>query len=109
MISVLFLFNHTSNFGEKTNIMKKNIAFLFVAVTLTSCGSKLVDPLVGCEKSATKFTDAATAFFSDFTSKSKCEAFKSAASNYLKDCPTLSAAEVKEANDSIKDLNCNDL
>ncbi len=76
---------------------------------MTSCGSKLVDPLAGCEKSAEKFSAAATAFFSDFTNKSKCETFKSTASNYLKDCPTLSVAEVKEANDSIKDLNCNDL
>lgn len=76
---------------------------------MTSCGSKLVDPLAGCEKSAEKFTEATTAFFTDFTSKSKCEAFKSAASNYLKDCPSLTVAEVKEANDAIKDLNCNSL
>lgn len=89
--------------------MKKILGLLAVVVCMSSCGSKLVDPLAGCEKSATKFSDAATAFFSDFTSKSKCEAFKSSASNYLKDCPTLSAAEVKEANDSIKDIDCNDL
>lgn len=76
---------------------------------MTSCGSKLVDPLAGCEKSAEKFTAATTAFFTDFTSKSKCEAFKSAASNYLKDCPSLTVAEVKEANGAIKDLNCNSL
>lgn len=89
--------------------MKKILGLLAMVVGMSSCGSKLIDPLVGCEKSATKFTDAATAFFSDFTSKSKCETFKSTASNYLKDCPTLSVAEVKEANDSIKDIDCNDL
>jgi len=89
--------------------MKKLLGLLSITLLMTSCGSKLVDPLAGCEKSAEKFTAAATAFFSDFTSKSKCETFKSTASNYLKDCPTLSAAEVKEANDSIKDLDCNDL
>lgn len=89
--------------------MKKILGLVAVVLSMSSCGSKLVDPLAGCEKSAAKFTDATTAFFSDFTSKSKCEAFKTAASNYIKDCPTLSVAEVKEANDSIKDLNCNDL
>lgn len=89
--------------------MKQILSLLAVVLSMSSCGSKLVDPLAGCEKSATKFTDAATAFFSDFGNKSKCEAFKSSASNYLKDCPTLSVAEVKEANDSIKDLDCNDL
>lgn len=89
--------------------MKKLLGLLSITLMFSSCGSKLVDPLGGCEKSAEKFTAAATAFFNDFTSKSKCETFKSTASNYLKDCPTLSAAEVKEANDSIKDLNCNNL
>jgi hypothetical protein len=89
--------------------MKKVLSLLSLTVLMTSCGSKLVDPLAGCEKSAEKFTAATTAFFTDFTSKSKCEAFKSAASNYLKDCPSLTVAEVKEANDAIKDLNCNSL
>ncbi|MCF8324076.1 MAG: hypothetical protein K9I84_03890 [Leadbetterella sp.] len=89
--------------------MKKVLSLLSITVLITSCGSKLVDPLAGCEKSAEKFTAATTAFFTDFTSKSKCEAFKSAASNYLKDCPSLTVAEVKEANDAIKDLNCNNL
>ncbi|MCP9748708.1 hypothetical protein [Lacihabitans sp. CS3-21] len=89
--------------------MKKVLSLLSITVLMTSCGSKLVDPLAGCEKSAEKFTAATTAFFTDFTSKSKCEAFKSAASNYLKDCPSLTVAEVKEANDAIKDLNCNSL
>lgn len=89
--------------------MKKILSLLSITLLMTSCGSKLVDPLVGCEKSAEKFTEATTAFFTDFTSKSKCEAFKSAASNYLKDCPSLTVAEVKEANDAIKDLNCNSL
>jgi hypothetical protein len=89
--------------------MKKVLSLLSITVLMTSCGSKLVDPLAGCEKSAEKFTAATTAFFTDFTSKSKCEAFKSAASNYLKDCPSLTVAEVKEANDAIKDLNCNNL
>jgi hypothetical protein len=89
--------------------MKKVLSLLSITVLITSCGSKLVDPLAGCEKSAEKFTAATTAFFTDFTSKSKCEAFKSAASNYLKDCPSLTVAEVKEANDAIKDLNCNSL
>jgi hypothetical protein len=98
-----------TKFDKKTNNMKKVLSLLSVILLMSSCGSKLIDPLAGCEKSAEKFTAAATAFFSDFSSKSKCEAFKSTASNYLKDCPTLTAAEVKEANDSIKDLNCNDL
>ncbi len=89
--------------------MKKLLSLLSVTLLMTSCGSKLVDPLAGCEKSAEKFTTAATAFFNDLSSKSKCETFKSTASNYIKDCPTLTAAEVKEANDSIKDLDCNDL
>lgn len=89
--------------------MKKILSLLSITLLMTSCGSKLVDPLAGCEKSAEKFTEATTAFFTDFTSKSKCEAFKSAASNYLKDCPSLTVAEVKEANDAIKDLNCNSL
>lgn len=89
--------------------MKKVLSLLSITVLMTSCGSKLVDPLAGCEKSAEKFTAATTAFFTDFTSKSKCEAFKSAASNYIKDCPSLTIAELKEANDSIKDLNCNNL
>ncbi|OYU67342.1 MAG: hypothetical protein CFE22_04535 [Cytophagaceae bacterium BCCC1] len=89
--------------------MKKVLSLLSITVLITSCGSKLVDPLAGCEKSAEKFTAATTAFFTDFTSKSKCVAFKSAASNYLKDCPSLTVAEVKEANDAVKDLNCNNL
>ena len=70
---------------------------------MTSFGSKLVYLLSGLEKSAEKFTSATAAFFTDFTSKSKCEAFKSVASNYIKDCPSRTAAGV---NDSIKDLNC---
>ncbi|MCP9764896.1 hypothetical protein [Lacihabitans soyangensis] len=89
--------------------MKKILGLGALVLSMSSCGSKLVDPLAGCEKASTKFSNAATAFFTDLTSKSKCEAFKSSASNYLKDCPTLSVAEVKEANDSIKDLDCNDL
>lgn len=76
---------------------------------MTSFGSKLIDSLMDFEKSAEKFTTVTTAFFTDFSSKSKCEAFKSAASNYIKDCSSLTTAEVKEANYSIKDLNCNNL
>jgi hypothetical protein len=89
--------------------MKKLIVLLVFSLILSSCGSKLIDPLAGCEKSALKFTEASKAFFGDFTSKSKCETFKSAASNYIKECPSLSAGDLKQANDSIKDLDCNDL
>lgn len=95
--------------GKNKVTMKKIFVVLIVAFSLNSCGSKVIDPLASCEKSAEKFSAATTAFFTDFTSKSKCEAFKDAATSYIKSCPTLSAAEVKEANDSIKDINCNNL
>jgi hypothetical protein len=89
--------------------MKKIFGLIVIVATMSSCGSKLVDPLVSCEKYAVKFSEAATAFSMDFKSKTKCEAFKSSAQDYIKGCPSLSAAEVKQANDSIKDINCNGL
>lgn len=89
--------------------MKKIFGLFAVVLVLSSCVSKVVSPLGGCEKSLTKYLDATSAFFSDPTSKSKCEAFKSGASGYLKGCPALTAAEIKDANQSIKDINCNDL
>ncbi|MCP9768847.1 hypothetical protein EGI22_13050 [Lacihabitans sp. LS3-19] len=89
--------------------MKKIIGFLLVVLVASSCISKAIDPLAGCTKSAEKFSTASSAFFMDFTSKTKCEAFKDAAKAYLKDCPSLSVSEVKEANDSINDIDCNDL
>lgn len=89
--------------------MKKVFGLIAIIATMSSCGSKLIDPLASCEKYAVKFSEAATAFSMDFTSKSKCEAFKSTATDYIKGCPTLNASDVKQANDSIKDLDCNDL
>ena len=89
--------------------MKKVIGFLLVVLFTSSCISKAIDPLAGCAKSAEKFSTTLIEFSSDPTNKKKCESFKDAIKSYIKDCPSLSVAEIKEANDSINDIDCNDL
>jgi hypothetical protein len=87
-------------------IMKKLVLFLFGAVALNSCISKVVDPLSGCGTFAEKYTTAYTEFINDYTNVKKCENFIDVTKSYLKSCGILTAAQKKELEDAYKDIDC---
>jgi len=67
------------------------------------------DPVVStsCEKNAEKVSDAATAYASDPTSKSKCEAYKTAVNSFFKSCPAYYSGASKDALDEFLKTPCN--
>jgi hypothetical protein len=88
--------------------MKNLFVILILSVFVGSCKKAVaVDPVVACEKSATNFNEATTAYIGDITNVKKCEAFISAAEALIKNCPTISAADKKSAQASIATVKCN--
>jgi membrane-associated HD superfamily phosphohydrolase len=95
------------------NQMKFSLLLAFVAiisVTAIGCDKDDDEPTITCDQSTTKATEAALAFVNDATSKSKCEAYKASLQQLLKSCSSeLTATEKEEFQDSIDELDCNNL
>ena len=87
--------------------MKKLILIFLIAFSYSSCKKATVDPAVKCENAATKFSETYVALALN-PSKTACNNMKSAATTFLKDCPSLTAAEKKDAQDSIDQIDCSD-
>ena len=94
--------------------MKKlsiSLAFLCAVclggIVLESCSKSTVaaDPAAVCTASGKSLTDAATAYSNAPTDKTKCQAYKDAASKYLSDCAIYaSAADINSAKASVNSI-----
>lgn len=82
--------------------------FLFCAILATALSCSKSSPVVAtsCEKNAEKVTNAATAFSSDPTNVSKCEAYKTAVNDFYKSCPTFYTGTTKDALDEFLKTPC---
>lgn len=87
--------------------MKKIIIILVLALSIASCKKAALDPTTRCDNAAEKYLEKVTAFSTSPT-KANCENIKSAAKTFLNDCPTVSAAERKNAQESIDGIDCSD-
>ena len=86
----------------------KNIFIIFVLfLSISSCKKAALDPSTRCDNAAEKYLEKVTAF-SNSPTKANCENIKSAAKTFLSDCPTVSAAERKAAQDDIDKIDCSD-
>ncbi|MDQ6482454.1 hypothetical protein [Dyadobacter sp. LHD-138] len=92
----------------KTIFENFRIVALFVAMGLIFSCTKS-DPIVGtsCERNAEKVSEAALAYTSDPTSTARCEAYKTAVSNFFKSCPTYYSGASKDALDEFLKTPCN--
>jgi hypothetical protein len=89
----------------KTNLTSRFVLVLCVATALlVGCGGDGDPTPQSCEKAVNSYEAALNAYIADPT-KSKCEAFKSAAASLL-DCPTLAAGQRKEYEDAVADISC---
>lgn len=93
--------------------MKTQLTILRTLIGTTILGMALScsksNPVVAtsCEKNAEKVTNTANAFSTDPTSKAKCEAYKTAVSDFLKSCPTYYTGVTKDALDDFMKTPCN--
>ncbi|MBE9466583.1 hypothetical protein ACFP1I_23525 [Dyadobacter subterraneus] len=93
--------------------MKTQLTILRTLVTCTVLGIALScsksNPVVAtsCEKNAEKVTNAGTAYAADPTSKTKCEAYKTAVNDFFKSCPTYYSGASKDALNDFLNTPCN--
>ena len=88
----------------KTNLtLHSGLVVCIAAALLLGCGDDGATPQ-SCDNSVKSYEAALNAYIADPT-KSKCEAFKSAAANLL-DCPTLAAGKRDEYEDAVASISC---
>lgn len=87
-------------------ILRTLVISIILGMTL-SCSKS--DPIVttSCEKNAEKVTNAGTAYAADPTSKTRCEAYKTAVNDFFKSCPTYYSGASKDALDDFMKSPCN--
>ena len=85
----------------------RTLAVCIIMGLALSCSKSNPVVATSCEKNAEKVTNAANAFSSDPTSKAKCEAYKTAVSDFLKSCPTYYTGVTKDALDDFMNTPCN--
>jgi hypothetical protein len=79
--------------------------FVITAITgFHSC--KKNDEGDSCARLASEFTAASNAYLNDITNSSKCQAFKTAALNYLNGCGDLDPATRQQIKDQYESLSC---
>ncbi len=75
-------------------------------ILLTNCSKdKGVGP-GACSDNSKKVSEAATAWSSDITNKTKCEAYKTAIRDFYKSCPTFYTGASKQALDEFLNYSC---
>lgn len=80
-------------------IILRTIVICSVVGIALSCSKSNPVVATSCEKNAEKVSNAATAYVSNPTDKTKCEAYKTAVSDFFKSCPSYYSGATKDALD----------
>lgn len=87
--------------------MKKILVLSAILFVSGSCKKAVLDPAAACEKAAEAYTNSISAYVTNPTNVKNCQAFIAAAKTFINDCPTISAADKKNAEASLATVKCN--